>query len=412
MCGPRHFRTLRFKTMSSNPEALLLRTGWLVERSGLAHRGGGVLFEDGLVREVCTGPHEVDALEHRLGLRAVDASGLVIAPCLVNAHAHLELGALRGRLHPGSDFPGWIRALLVERSACTHQQLQAGMDAAARELLRSGTSLVADIDSLSLPDPSLPIRRRRFVELLDAQDPARSAGMLRRAHGQLLLAPHAPYTLREESLRAIGVLAQSQNARLSIHWAETEEEECYLESHEGPFAALLPRGGSGRGLERLERAGLLGPRTLLVHGNAASEEERGRVAVSGAGLVHCPGTHRWFARRAFDWQAWAQSGVPLALGTDSLASNTCASMRQEIAWLLADQPGLDPWQAHAAATVTAAGLLGEAGRAGCLSRGARADALALEGVPGDAHELARLLCDPRPELHDLWIGGCPWQESR
>lgn len=388
------------------PEAdLLVRAGWLVERSGLAHRGGGLLLRGGCVHTVLREARELDALQRSLGLEARDASDCVVAPALVNAHAHLELGALRGELGPGADFSAWIRQLIGARAALRPQALQAGLELAARELLRSGTSLVADIDSLGLEDPGLPLRRVRYVEVLDAQDPARSPAALARAQGQPHIAPHAPYTLRVATLQELGRLAAAQASWLSIHWAETPEEEHYLEACTGPFAKLLPPSAGGRGLERLEAAGLLGPRTMLVHGNAATPAERARVAASGATLVHCPGTHRWFDRPRFAWEEWQAAGVALALGTDSLASNTGSSMRQELAWLRQDQPQLDPWRVHAAATLGGARALGEEGRSGCLSAGANADALVLRGMPGSHAELAEFLCDPGPQLAEFWIAG-------
>jgi cytosine/adenosine deaminase-related metal-dependent hydrolase len=384
---------------------LLVRAGWLVERSGLAHRGGGLLLRGGSVHRVLREARQVDALERALGLVAFDASDCVVAPAFVNAHAHLELGALRGKLCPGADFLSWIRRLISARAALTPQELENGLELAARELLRSGTSLVADIDSLDCPDPKLPLRRRRYVEVLDAQDPARTSAALARAQGQPHLAPHAPYTLRVAALHALGQSAAKRSTFFSIHWAETPEEEDYLESHAGPFAALLPASAGGRGLERLADAGLLGSRTMLVHGNAATPLERARVAASGATLVHCPGTHRWFARPRFDWAEWQAAGVELALGTDSLASNTSSSMRQELAWLRQDQPQLDPWRVHAAATLGGARAMGEQGRSGGLSAGANGDAIALRGTPSSLAELGEFLCDPRPELAELWIAG-------
>ncbi|MFM7281785.1 MAG: amidohydrolase family protein, partial [Planctomycetia bacterium] len=328
--------------MDNKPtEDRLLRAGWMVERSGVAFRGGGLWMRSGRVHAVLPDPLSVDAAERACDLEALDCSDCVITPALVNAHAHLELGALRSRLTPGVDFPAWIRALVTARAGLSAQTLQEGLRWAAGELLRSGTSLVADMDSLGLETPTLPLRRRRFVELLDAQDPARSALAIARARGQRDLAPHAPYTLRQETLREIGRQATLNEAWVSIHWAETAEEEQYLEAQGGPFADLLPASGRERGLQRLASAGLLGPRTLLVHGNAATPAERACVAHSGATLVHCPGTHRWFGREPFAWEEWVRSGARLALGTDSLASNTTCSMRQELCWLREAQPQLD-----------------------------------------------------------------------
>ena len=53
----------------------------------------------------------------RTGIRPLDLGDRVLAPGFVDAHAHLELTCLEGRLSGRGSFAGWIRALVAERAA-------------------------------------------------------------------------------------------------------------------------------------------------------------------------------------------------------------------------------------------------------------------------------------------------------
>lgn len=388
----------------------LLRAAWVVERSGCAHAGGGLLIHQGRIERVLRDAGAVDRCEAESGLIAQDWSEFVVAPGWINAHAHLELSALHQRLRPGANFPSWIRALIGERSQISAQQWTQACEQSARELLASGTTRVVDIDSMGLASTALeawPARRIAMHEVLDAQDSARSSAALERAlkcidaaqaPKELAerpgLAPHAPYTLSAGLAQQLAAAARARGLLLSIHWSESPEEEEFLEQARGPFAGLLPAVPGGRGLQRLEAAGLLGPRTILVHGNSALPTERQDLRGKCAGLVHCPGTHAWFGRPRFALEAWLASDVPLALGTDSLASHTQLSMQLELATLLEQHPTLDPWQAHALATLGGARVLGLVGEEGALEPGCRADFGVYCCAPQRSEDLVRALCDP------------------
>jgi cytosine/adenosine deaminase-related metal-dependent hydrolase len=400
----------------ARPSGTLVLCRWLLEAGGRAVRGGGLWIARGRIVRVLRSPAELRALRRRHAPALVDLGDALLAPGFVDAHAHLELGALRGRVPAGASFAEWIGALLGERGRLASAELAAGARAGADELLAGGTTLVADVDALGLCARALrghPLRRIPFHELLDARDPARTRGALQRVRAALRepaplghgFSPHAPTTVGAELARRIASLARPRRARLMVHWAETSEEELWLEHGGGPLAALL-RGSPGRrGLQLLEEARLLGPRTLLVHGNEASAAERARVARSGAGLVHCPGTHAFFDRPRFALAAWRSAGVPLALGTDSLASNRALDMRAEIAQLLRAQPGLHPREAWLLATRGGARVLGLAGRAGELVPGAWADFAVFGGASAGASELWELVTQPSAPVREVWIGG-------
>ncbi len=340
-----------------------------------------VLVAGGLVREVTTSRA---AISGALDVRRVDLGDRVLAPAYVDAHAHLELSLAKGLVPPGASFDAWIRGVIAARGARSLSEIERDARLGAQRLFATGTTLVGDIDSTGAvvaATRGLPIRVRRFREALDAGDARRVPAVLarvrepsvRRARFFEGLSPHAPYTVSAELWAALGKLARARRWPVAIHFAETREEAEWLEHARGPLAGLLSHSPRASGLSAIESAGLLGPRTLLVHSNHATAPERERIRRSGASVVHCPGTHRFFGREPFDARAWIDLGVPLALGTDSLASNEDLDMGRELALFAEANPWLSPEQAFAAATSAGAAALGMRGASGEIAVGARAD---------------------------------------
>jgi cytosine/adenosine deaminase-related metal-dependent hydrolase len=322
--------------------------------------GGGLLIERGIVRRVLRSRGAV-ARARREGGRVLELEGLVVTPGLVDAHVHLDLGGLRGRVPARHGFVPWIRALVRERAALSRHELERGVRDGARALLASGTTALGDIDasgSSARLASRLGPRMVVYREVLDAWDPARTAASLRNVRARLPggtrvhegLSPHAPYTTSSALLAGASALARRRELPLAIHWAESREEVRWLRSGAGPMRALLPASPRCTGLELLDAAGLLTSRTALVHGNHPCAGEPELLARRGVTLVHCPGTHAFFARPRFPLERYRAAGVPLALGTDSLASNEVLDMRVEMALLRASFPGLAPAEVFAMGT--------------------------------------------------------------
>jgi cytosine/adenosine deaminase-related metal-dependent hydrolase len=224
------------------------------------------------------------------------------------------------------------------------------------------------------------------------------------------LAPHAPYTVSESLFRELGRRARRTRSWTTIHWAETREEVEWLADGTGPLSAILADAPRLSGLDAIEAAGLLGERTSLVHGNHPEAGDLGRVARAGATLVHCPGTHAFFGRDPFDFEATRRAGVTVALGTDGLASNLELDMRREMRLLRACAPELSPALVWDMATRHGARAIGLSGRVGEISAGAYADFCAHE-LPGvdlsrsRPDELLDALTSGRSTVRAAWIGG-------
>ena len=385
--------------------------------------GGGVLVEGGRVRRVAASRAALRRLARSEALRIEELGEGVLTAGLVNAHAHLELTALGGLSAEGG-FLAWVGRVLAARAAASPGRLERGISAGARELLAGGTTSVGDVDSSGSARrvlASSPIRAVVFREALDAGAPARTGAVLEacRRRGPVRAtctdgySPHGPHTASPALLEGVSRLAAERGWPVQVHWAESPQEVDWLRSGTGPFAALLGESPRTTGLSLLERSGLLGARTSLVHGNHPGRGELGRVARAGATLVHCPGSHAWFGRAPFDPRSLLRAGGRLALGTDSATSNAALDMRREMALLSAACPGLDPGEVWRAATESGARPLGLEGEIGVLQPGARADLALFEVEPEQpAGAVLPALVSSLPAVRSVWVGGRRVSRSR
>jgi cytosine/adenosine deaminase-related metal-dependent hydrolase len=383
-------------------------------RTGLFLDGGGIAVRAGVVRNVLATPRAVARAAGSARTRVVDLGGGLLVPGFVDAHAHLELSGFRDQLPRGGAFADWIRALVPLRRRRALDDLARDWRAGAERLAQTGTTLVGDVDSTGAIDravPASPLRVRAYREVLDAGDPTRARAALarldelgeprsRRYSG---LSPHAPYTVSRTLWDELA--RRASHAHCAVHFAETREEVEWLEQGSGPWSGFLAHTPRESGLDSIERALGLSPRVALIHGNHATRAERERIARAGAALVHCPGTHAYFAREPFDAGAWLESGAVLALGTDSLASNDDLDMGREMALFSAAHAHLAPRVVFDAATRGGARALGFSGRAGELSPGAWADFALFEMEPASERDALEALTRAPARPRGVWVGG-------
>jgi cytosine/adenosine deaminase-related metal-dependent hydrolase len=395
---------------------VVLRARGLIARACplLAWEDAGLLIEGGRVVRPLRGGAAVRRA--RTYARFVDAGDVWLTAGLVDAHAHLELGALAGKLPQGASFPSWVSQLLRLRARLSSRALEGAALRGARRLRATGATTVVDVDTLGGSVRGLngsPVRIVLCREVLDAFDPSRTRAALARVARRLPrrrlrsegLAPHASFSASPQLLRGVAALARRRRVPVTIHWSETEDEVRWLKDGGGALAPFLGPSPCASGLELLERAGLLGPRLLLVHGNHPARGEAARLAARGSVLVHCPGSHRWFSREPFPLAHYLRAGVRVALGTDSLASNEELDLLRELALLRSAFPWLRPELAWAMAGETVGPALDSARPAGVLEPGSPAD-VAAWSVPARGPRAAlEALTSARASCVRTWIGG-------
>ncbi len=91
------------------------------------------------------------------------------------------------------------------------------------------------------------------------------------------IAPHAPYTVSEEHLKAIRAFSDRTGAPIVTHISETKREV---------DDSLKAKGASP--IDYLNRIGFLNNRVIAAHIVWPTEEELGLLKKLGVGIVHNP----------------------------------------------------------------------------------------------------------------------------
>ena len=319
-------------TLKINFRALLTQCGEPIEN-------GELIIENGTILEVSP------QISQRKTETTLDLTDHLLMPGFVNAHSHLGLTALADKLSPSKSFAGWIRDLIPVNAALSDDERMKGIQKGAGEMKNSGVTGLADfVAEPGLLDPigGAGFRSVLFLEIIGfqekrARDLADEVETLLKSQGSkwtLGIAPHAPYSVSEKLFLQLDKLAKDYGCLLSTHLAETDEETLFIEKGEGPLVDLLkdrqaldenwqaPAKSPARFLKSL---GILND-MVAVHCNYIDEDYRALQAA-----VFCPKSTQWFGRSHFlPVRKMLDAGIPVGLGTDSMASNDSLNFLEEI----------------------------------------------------------------------------------
>jgi cytosine/adenosine deaminase-related metal-dependent hydrolase len=364
--------------------------------------GAVAVDPDGVVLDLGPAP---ELLPRHRGLAMERVRGVVF-PGLVNAHTHIELSSMRGKVPGGHGFVPWVDRLITTRSEASAEEDAEAVERGIDEIVRSGTVAVGDVSNTLAPVAALARANLAGCVFHEVLGMDRSA-VLRRIDGlrveleervprwpssDLAYAPspHTLYTLHLDGARAVLESAARRGLRVSLHLAEHASERRAVEHGDGPvpdwYATRLkqkPEWPRRPLFDVAEAAGALRPGVVLVHLADARAEELARVARSGAAVVLCPRSNLYIEARLPPLLALRHEGIEAALGTDSLASNTSLDVLAE-ARALADRfPSIPAWELVKMATWNGARALGREDL-GRIARGARPGIYVVEAeVTGD-----------------------------
>jgi 5-methylthioadenosine/S-adenosylhomocysteine deaminase len=285
----------------------------------LAGQPVGLRAEQGTIVEL--GP----AVRPRPEDDTLDATGTIMVPPLINGHTHAAMTLFRGY---GDDLPlmQWLREKIwpIERKL-EPEDVYWGARLACLEMVRSGTVRFWDMywhpEASARAVADAGMRATVAAPLIDVDsDSQQMRATALRSLDQLTgagdrveagLAPHAIYTVSEDSLRWIAELASERGLTVQIHLSETEQEvaDCLAARGERPA-------------HYLDRVGLLSPRAVLSHGVWLDESELELIAARGAVLVTNPVANLKLAvGRVFPYARARAAGIQIGLGTDGPGSN-------------------------------------------------------------------------------------------
>ena len=401
---------------------LLLLPTWLVpvEPAGVVLKEHALGIRDG--RIVFIGPRaaalKLDAREIR------ELPDMLLCPGLINAHGHAAMTLFRGL---ADDLPlmAWLERHIwpAEAKWVDETFVRDGTDLAIAEQIKGGITCFSDmyffpkVASECIHDSG--IRGQIAIPILDFPIPGASTAddairqgvelfndLKHHERIKITFGPHAPYTVGDENLEKIRVIAEELDASIHMHVHETafEVQQSVEQCGERP-------------LTRLGRLGLLGPRFQAVHMTQISDEDLVLLVESNTSVIHCPESNLKLASGFCPVERLWQAGVNVAIGTDGAASNNDLDLLGETrtAALLAkavagSATALDAHRALRMATLNGARALGIETDVGSLEVGKAADMVAFD-LSGLAQQpvydpVSQLIyATGRDCVKHLWVAG-------
>lgn len=301
--------------------------------------GGKILSVD--AREV----HDPASLDIRRG---------ALVPGFINAHCHLELSHMRGKVETGTGLIPFIQGVVTQREAPA-EIIEDAVMRAEREMLEEGIVAVGDIsntaDTFHLKVQG-NLRYYTFIELFDFLQDAEADKVFSnwaKVYEQLAhtfgsdkaLVPHAPYSVSRKLFHTINAFNAGPRRTISIHNQETPPENELFLSGNGAFYAFYE--GFGVSLAAFRATGKpsihyalehMDPdhRTLFVHNTLTTLDD---LKAAHDWSPHtfwatCPNANLYIENRLPDYRVFMDAGARVCIGTDSLTSNWRLSILDEL----------------------------------------------------------------------------------
>lgn len=348
----------------------------------------------------------------------------ILIPGLINLHTHAAMSLMRGM---ADDLPlmTWLQEHIwpAEAAHVSAQFVYDGTRLACAEMLRGGITCFNDMyffpDAAATAAAEFGMRAVLGITAIefpttyasDADDYINKGLAVRekrldQALIHFCLAPHAPYTVADETFERIATLSGQLNLPIHCHIHETRHEidESLTQFQKTP-------------VQRLHDLSLLGPGFIGVHAVHLNDEDLQLLADTGSSIAHCPSSNLKLASGFAPVARMLHAGINVGLGTDGAASNNRLDLFNEmrLASLLAkgltgDASALPAHQALRMATLNGAIALGLGEETGSISVGKSADLCAVS--LGDLN--CRPCYDPvshlvnvagRESVTHVWIAG-------
>ena len=354
-----------------------------------------------------------------------------LLPGLINMHTHSPMTLLRGYADD-MEMQTWLQDRIwpAESRHVSAAFVADGVQLAIAEMLRAGTTcfneqyffpeVMADVVHecgiravIGVPVLDLPTVWSSSAADCLAKAEKLMANLAGADRLTLALAPHAPYTVGDDSFFAIARLSRDCNMRVNLHLLETR----YDVSHS--LAEHLQRP-----LQRLQRLGLLNNRLLAVHMTQLELTDIDLLAESGVHVIHCPRSNLKLASGHCPITELLDAGINVSIGTDGAASNNRLDLLAEAqtAVLLAKghsgkATSVDSFALLEMLTINAAKALGQGDTLGSIEAGKWADLVALDLAQPETQPIHNVVSQiayaaSSSQFTDVWVAGEPLLQNR
>ncbi len=278
---------------------------------------------------------QIGALADVQADKRIDGTGKAVLPSLMNGHTHAAMTLLRGY---ADDMPlgEWLEDNIWPIEArMTEEDVYWGAKFACLEMIRTGTTFFADM-YWHLPGTVRAVEEMgvraglsaAFFDFGDREKAKQAKDQVKELYDLyasssdriiFTLGPHAIYTVSRDSLAWVAEYAEKKDLLIHVHLSETsvEVENCRKEHGMRP-------------VEYLDSLGMLSPRLMACHCVWLSDHEIELLAGNHVQVVHNPASNGKLVSGNFNYQALAEKGVNIGLGTDGCASNNNLDMFEEM----------------------------------------------------------------------------------
>jgi len=300
----------------------------------------------------------------------------VLIPGFINAHCHLELSHLLGKIPQKQGLVKFITEVMSNRGA-DDDVVQEAMAEADRTMYANGIQAVGDHVNSAISakvKENSKITYHTFVEILGLKEDeaAQKIDEAREVEfnfdsGHASITMHAPYSCSKALFKAFKKSVSEDNI-ISIHNQESEEENKLFRYKTGEFLDFYKQIGFPADEFKAQARNSVqtymsylptGNKVILVHNTYTSLKDLDFIRRMGRDVVMClcPKANLYIEDALPKVNIFEQNGCEIAIGTDSLASNDSLSILDELKVLHKHFPDLDFIQTLKWATIKGAKAL-------------------------------------------------------
>ncbi len=362
------------------------------------------LTDDGTIISIGELDREIESTEFYNG---------ILIPGFTNAHCHIELSHLKDKFMRGTGMSGFINQINSLRESAPRERRVELIGSEMERLYSEGVSAMGDIsnsnESFETKAHS-PLYTRTFLEVFGSEPNDAEAVMdgVRRLHSEALAwgldaapTPHSPYTMSPKLLE-LSCREALKEGFLSYHNQESSEEEELLISGCGALAENYKGRGlhtppvTGRPaifhfLDALQKSHKppFEENILLIHNTVTTEEsiEAALGMLKNCFWVLCPLSNLFIHEMLPPINLLRKKGARIALGTDSLSSNSILSMVEEIKCIEKNFPELSLNEILSWVCMGGAEALGQEQRLGSFEKGKNPGVVLIDNIDWNTFHL-------------------------
>lgn len=409
---------------------LIINAKWIItgEQINQTLEDHALIIQNGLIKKIL--PSKLVTKEYQAhSVQHFDSHAIL--PGFFNSHTHLPMNYFRG-LADDLALMNWLNNYIwpAERKWLSEEFVRDASLFAMAEMIRGGTTCFNDmyffLQAMGEAVEIAGVRGCIGITVIDfptawAQNPDEyiSKGMeffqeyKNHPRVTVTMAPHAPYTVADETLLKIKKMAEDNHLKINMHVHETADEiNQSLEKYK-----IRP-------LRRLQNLGLVSPNLIAIHMTQIDDQDLQILEAERPQIVHCSESNMKLASGVCPVAKFRQLELNVALGTDGAASNNDLDMIGEMrtAAFLAKLTTKDPMMLPAAEMITLATLngakaLGIDHLTGSLTPGKAADFIAIQLDEVETlplyHPTSQIVyAAGRHQVTDVWVDGKQLMKNR